>query len=362
MSEEIFRSENLLARARCGFSDRFCVVTFDSYTDDRTLERQGFGETYFASIGVDAIHVLQRNNRWYAHPEMTELCRAVHSRVQGYGRVITYGSSMGGYAAIRFGAVVGAQEALALSPQFSINPAVARFEKRWVEAELVDFSAERQSSDRFVARSTIAYDPRNLDARHVELYRDRTEVVPVAFPYAGHPCSGFLQQVQMLKPLVEEVLFERLDPPTFTAEAHRRRRQSPDYFMTIARHNRSLRRREQLAARAVALSQHHPDVVAKHAWWLAEAGDLATARATLEAAALAPDRTPAVLLYLSKIAELQGDKAAAITVMDTLLASHPEVTAFIRRRELLVHPITALLPRRGMRSLIERVRLVLSRS
>ena len=67
----IYRSPNLLVKLadRGGAS---CVVTFDSYTDTTDLDRDAFGERFFAEHGVSAIHVVNARNRWYHEPDWRE--------------------------------------------------------------------------------------------------------------------------------------------------------------------------------------------------------------------------------------------------------------------------------------------------
>jgi dienelactone hydrolase len=130
MAYDVFRSADFVARAVTGFDSTICVVTFDSYSDVRTLERTGFGEHFFEQSRIDAIHVIARSNEWYQNDEILDICVAVAAITQDYERVYTYGSSMGGYAAIRFGVHVGARAAIALSPQFSVDKTVVPFEHR----------------------------------------------------------------------------------------------------------------------------------------------------------------------------------------------------------------------------------------
>ena len=56
---------------------------------------------------------------------------AARAAVPEGARVMTYGSSMGGYAALRFARALRADAILALSPQYSIDPAVVPWEDRW---------------------------------------------------------------------------------------------------------------------------------------------------------------------------------------------------------------------------------------
>lgn len=83
-------------------------MTFESYTDNRSLDRPGFGEVFFDANGIDAIHITPRNNDWYQYPEIEEACRRIRTLTTSYPRVVAYGQSMGGYSAIRLGSRVGA--------------------------------------------------------------------------------------------------------------------------------------------------------------------------------------------------------------------------------------------------------------
>src|SRR5271166_1854620 len=173
MPFDVFRNGDFVVRAVTGFDSSVCVVTFDSYSDLRTLDRPGFGERFFEENRVDAIHVIARANDWYQHDDIFEICRAVAAIASNYRRVYAYGSSMGGYAAIRFGALVGAKAAIALSPQFSIDKSIVPFERRWSgDAKRIRFVAERKTDHSFAPLAYVSYDPFDLDRRHVELFRE----------------------------------------------------------------------------------------------------------------------------------------------------------------------------------------------
>jgi hypothetical protein len=159
--KEIYRSADLLVRTRIGYESPFCVVTFDSFTDRRTLDREGFGEAFLASRAVNAIHVLSRDNDWYLLPDIELALDAAAKAAASFDRVSAYGSSMGAYAAIRLGGLAGASDAIALSPQFSIDPRLVPFEDRWdPDARRLDFEIERRLALKgFVASADVFYDP-----------------------------------------------------------------------------------------------------------------------------------------------------------------------------------------------------------
>lgn len=81
---EIFRSSELLVKDLRRHASPYCVVTFESYTDNRTLDRPGFGEVFFDANGIDAIHIVPCNNDWYQYPEIDEACRRVRELTTTY--------------------------------------------------------------------------------------------------------------------------------------------------------------------------------------------------------------------------------------------------------------------------------------
>ena len=89
------------------FGSPAVFVTFTSWTDDLTLDREGFAEAFLRGEGVDAVHVISRDNRWWQHAETLPAMAAVRAATAGYARVVTYGSSMGAYAAVRLAGAGG---------------------------------------------------------------------------------------------------------------------------------------------------------------------------------------------------------------------------------------------------------------
>jgi hypothetical protein len=106
----------------------FCVVTFDSFTDRRTLDREGFGEAFFASREVNAIHVLSRDNDWYLLPDIELALEAAAKAAASFDRVSAYGSSMGAYARNPPRRACRREHRDCDSPQFSIDPRLVPFE------------------------------------------------------------------------------------------------------------------------------------------------------------------------------------------------------------------------------------------
>jgi tetratricopeptide (TPR) repeat protein len=338
MSEELFRSADLVVRKVGDHGKSCCVVTFDSFTDFRALDRTGFGEMFLDGAGVDAIHIIPRENAWYQHPEMLDAMACVHAATRDYARVVSYGSSMGGYAALRFAGVAGATVALALSPQYSIDPAVVPWEERWLEPGK-HFRAVWEGVLPFpsLPETYIAYDPLNIDRKHIALLARQMTFQRIRLEQGGHPVTGFLAETGMLKTLILSICHNDFDRDSFIAEVRARRTLSAQYFITLADGLAWWRYEKRLALirRAVALA---PDsatsirrlaIELRHARRFDEA--IAMHQRSLE---LAPDH-PNMMLQYSLTLERSGALDAALAVQEALYAAADGAVMYRPRLEAL---------------------------
>ncbi len=235
MSVEYFKNNHLLITARLGHASTTLAVCFDSYTDTRTLEREPFGAAFMEKHKTDAISIQSAENDWYQYSELKSALAKVADTAKSYSRVLAYGSSMGGYAAIRFGDWAGAHLALAISPQFSINPALCPWENRWsADSGRIAFPWRDGDLDGYVREAVVAYDPYDCDARHVALISEKTRAQLLPLPFSGHPATGFLSETGLLTPFVLGVLRGAYDLEEVARLARTRRRSSAQFLATMA--------------------------------------------------------------------------------------------------------------------------------
>lgn len=335
-AEELFRSDELLVRRVGGFDSAICYVTFDSYTDNRTLDRPGFGEAYFRSRGVDAIHVLSRDNHWYQYAELPGAIAAIAAATAGYGRVIAYGSSMGGFAALRYGSACGATVGLALSPQFSVDPAIVPFDRRW--ADDVARILFRGDDVAPLATQYVVYDPRDPhDRRHFDLFAAHSPTRGIPIPHGGHPVGGYLVETDMLRRLLGHVEAGGFDHKAFARELRHRRRQSGHYFYVLAQRILPHRPRQKvaLAALAVHTQADNPVYHSELAAALDAAGDYPAAYAVHQRALAMTDEGLYASHNLLLHHEVRGELEQALAIADRLLTEHPAVLWLPKTRQRL---------------------------
>ncbi len=324
-AQTLFESRDLLVRhVPAGDAVRH-VVTFDCYHDDRTLARPGYGEEYFARHGIAATHLLSRDNDWFQYPELPDALAAMRAAPSGAGSVLAYGSSMGAYAAVRFADAAGATAALALSPQYSIDPAKTPFERRWGQdrRRLRPLPA-LDGPIRSRIRPVVVYDPHGMDRPHADRIARDTPIQRLRLPFAGHPVGSYLQEAGLLHGLVMEALDGTLDVAAFERAARAARRGMAIYHVVLAERQPRSRPRWAVAVaqRAVALKPGRPEGHHALAMRLSAAGRHAEALAVHRQVA-ALERHPAYLMDYCIALTRAGDTAGALAVAHEIRTAWP---------------------------------------
>lgn len=324
---ELFRSDNVVVRSVPTANVSRWVVTFDNYGIARGFDRPAFGEGFLQQSGVSAIHVMGRSEDWYQYPEMAEAMAAVRQATTGADRVMTYGSSMGGYAAIRFADAAGADAALAISPQYSINPDRAPFERRWMqESHRIRWLPEIDGPIQSGCTPIIVFDPTGDDRRHVDLIAAETAITTIDLRHSGHPAATYLSEVGLLGPLVLQALSGALDPAAFRREARRRRAECAPYLSRLAElqpeHRAPLA--ISLARRANALAPAAPLAMVALASLLTRSGDHEEALALHEAASKVTDRAGNYLVLHAEALVAAGRPLQALVLAREVVEENPQ--------------------------------------
>lgn len=167
---------------------------------------QGFGRGVFAKLGCNEFLVKKSRNHWYQTDEIDDVIRLIIERAGG-SRIITYGSSMGGFAAVNFSGALGASSFVAISPLYDIQEGGEVDDARWGdESRILDFKhnfiREGRCKD---AHGYVFYGNNEIDARHAACIARETKATIIGVEYGGHPCSFYLNDAYGLKRLVNEI-------------------------------------------------------------------------------------------------------------------------------------------------------------
>jgi len=214
------------------------VFTFHGWARQPKFSPVGFGEGFFANQGVDAIHFLTNKNNWYQQPEMREAIAHVTPIANAYAGRSSYGSSMGGYAAILFSDWLNVDVVSAFSPQFSIQRSILPNERRWLKESLeTEFLYDDMASMASkTAKVLVAYDPTDDDdIPHMRLLRSTiVNLREFVTPLSSHHVLRFLHEIGLLSEFLDSSVRGELDHSHFRTRIRTLRRTSSFYFSTAA--------------------------------------------------------------------------------------------------------------------------------
>lgn len=179
------------------------LVSFGSVGSRLTPD--GFGTPIARKYGYDNIYVAQRPSTQYQELPVEELCAGVAPYLENYDRVVSYGASLGGYAAVYYGGPIGAH-IVAVSPHNSAHPLIAR-----PSISMLPYThreiAENPASEH--APIIISDPTRHDDQEFINrlILPAYPELRRVEYPYASHSVlEAFNEQglvTELMRPMLE---------------------------------------------------------------------------------------------------------------------------------------------------------------
>lgn len=240
------------------------VITFNTRILDGGIPHQGWGEIRLGKLGYDVFALIDLKGLWYPERDMRVMQDFIAPHLSRYREVVTYGFSMGGYAALKYSAALGASRAYAFSPQYSIRPEdIAGFDPRrsteFYQAEHHDHMAIRPED--LCPEAFVVYDPFfAIDREHVRLIARAGRIREVRACFTGHFSIRSLTETGSAGALLGSLRAghgeSALGLRNLIREARRR---SPTYMfeaaqLLAARGERHAAKAIDLARRAVSLS------------------------------------------------------------------------------------------------------------
>lgn len=362
------------------------IVTFESRNKDFPAGAAsefgpGFGRGRFAPLGMNELLIRHNRNHWYQTAEIEQVAELVVAATQGT-RVLTYGSSMGAYAAVNFAHLVDADQFVAISPLFDVAPGNVLDERRWAEDwphtsfdyNLIVSGAGSES------RGYVFYGEHTADRAHAEKIAGHTRATLVPLPFGGHPAGFYLNRTYGIKRLIAEIAADSFEEPSFrsvlaetTSETHypyereaKRLAEAGDVLGAIAQLDVAVEKSPRLARLHIARGNHllstqsldeaeqafaaaisnDPQAAEGHvrlSYVHAARRDFdAAVRSTTRAIELEPGR-PELHLRRGEWLLANGDRTSALEEMERATVLRPDFTrahdriAVVRARSTLAH-------------------------
>lgn len=211
----IFEDSHYRAVEKAGNEGQPYVITFSSWS---RLYQPHIGKDFARTFGLDAISrtglncisLVTNKNDWYQGQSALKAIEAIKLRIPQQSVIVTYGSSMGGFAAINFAEALGADQFVSISPQVSLSkPYMESIRDNRFRKEMLTV---RKNNEFILAGRNaektgyIFFDDKYpLDAAHALECAARTKAVLVPISYSGHHAAKALNSCYGLKKVVEEV-------------------------------------------------------------------------------------------------------------------------------------------------------------
>jgi tetratricopeptide (TPR) repeat protein len=150
-------------------------------------------------------------------------------------RAIAYGYSMGGYGALKHGALLGVESAIAVAPQATIAPADVPWDSRFHRFHRpVAHARMRIAAPDLAPFSAVLADPHDAtDWRHARLVAEAGPVHLLRAPLSGHAAIWLLASTTTLEAMLAAALAQ--DAAGMRAVLRARRAESPQWFRLMAR-------------------------------------------------------------------------------------------------------------------------------
>lgn len=234
-----------------GLDRETILYTFDSLIKDRVSFPAYAPVMKAVNRGMGHVSIQSARNDWFLNSDLADLKHALAQYSRGK-EGLSIGFSMGGYGALLLGRQTATRRFLLFSPQYSIFPEVAPYEKRYLqEASVLDPALDVVGASGYEAEGYIFHDPilQPVDNLHAEVIaRKFTGLRKIALAFGGHPPTKIFPDVKGYMRIMEAFLDNRMTPG-FARKLHKEARLvSPRYSELLQKYLRSRSLRGRIAA------------------------------------------------------------------------------------------------------------------
>lgn len=229
--EIIFEDEQIRVIFLEGSSDELIFSFGDLITRAKGLTVNA--EKSLHKFDFNVLGIMPKQKSWFPESSIQAMMSSIAPILARFTQRIAYGGSMGGYAAIKYSALLGVQRAVALVPQFSIDPQDVEDTRynMFFQPELNSGMAVRAQDIAPDCEYIMVYDPYYAaDRAHIDCL---LPVVPQAhvlhLPYTGHDAIAVLASSE----LVHDFLRHSFDASYFYQKMRKVKKNSKFYYRKV---------------------------------------------------------------------------------------------------------------------------------
>jgi thioredoxin-like negative regulator of GroEL len=206
-SETIFENAALLVIGRMGLPGGTIVVF--SAIMMRSGEKARWETGFFKNNAGNIVAIIPKGKNYFPLRDMREAAAKIPNMD---APVVLYGSSMGAYGALKHSKLLNAHATIAFSPQYSISPHEAPYDKyRHAFYDAPSHGDMAIVKDNVLGVTAIIYDDKSrIDALHARKIFDELggegTCMEIKVPYAGHQLISIVSENKILNEVIKATL------------------------------------------------------------------------------------------------------------------------------------------------------------
>ena len=207
MLEFLFENEDLKINYHKANDAHTIIIVFNPL-EWGAKDGDVWGYSVLSRSGYSILGVTSKKKNWFPEETVYEALPKILPVLRAYKIRLTYGYSMGGYAALRYSRVLGASHVLSFSPQSTIDPSdLNNGDKRYIKYfSNTKHKGMRISDSDVSGKAYIIYDKGfNLDAFQVDLI-ELSDANKISLPRTDHGTLRVLAKSKSLLDIISYVL------------------------------------------------------------------------------------------------------------------------------------------------------------
>ncbi len=200
------------------------IVSFENldHVFEGGADRMPWGYQFVSKQGWSMLGLMAHDWTWYRDEDVFDFFDGLRDEgfFDQFDNVVFYGASMGAYAAAVFSSAAPNSKVILISPQATLDPKIAPFEKRYSKAKKnCSFEGRYSYAPELVKKASKAYlfvDPfHKLDRQHAELFKEASNLNIYNCYFFGHRIASLWLQIGILKDIITQSVNGTLSPSLF---------------------------------------------------------------------------------------------------------------------------------------------------
>jgi pimeloyl-ACP methyl ester carboxylesterase len=251
---ELYYKNNDVIVSSDFYDSELLVVSFSPLVDEKHIPTKdnGFGRVFFQNRKISCVYIIPIWNHWYQYEYIGDAIDIIRLFARNFKKVVIYGVSMGGYAALKYANYLGSSGVISISPQAVITGTQSEFDKRFSRFwDKIEFKSDSWTSEtNHPINTMVLYDKYHVeDNGHAKIIsRNIKHAKMVGLPFSGHEVFAVLNEAGILSDFIFALINGKADHFELLRLYRKNRHKSGVAWMYAAQ-NSFFRGRSNLAGR-----------------------------------------------------------------------------------------------------------------